>query len=355
MAHSENIISSIKLPDGSTYEIHDAKAIHDVSELGLSAALVFKGTKPNWDSLPTTGNKVGDVWLLTDSGKEYVWLDDGSWEPLGFTQDAASSTHTHNVTVTGTNSSSAVTGTVVVPTVTATKKYISASLGTVAKEKVLGAGTTFTVAGGATSTTSINNPTVTAVNIPNVTENTSVTASKVTTTDVSIPNVTGNSTVTASKVTTTAGKAASWEASVTNGVLSFAWSANTPTAVSATDVSASKVTLGTALSASKVSATDVNASKVTLGTAIGASKVAITPVDVSTGHSAITVTANENNQVEVVKSIDRITMAFSASETDGSQAVVSDVSIGSTNSALVNGTAAAQTWTQKSGTTGTPK
>lgn len=72
MAHSDNIISTIKLPNGTSYEIHDAQAIHSVDELGLSAALVFKGTKAAVANLPTTGNKIGDVWYVTADDCEYV-------------------------------------------------------------------------------------------------------------------------------------------------------------------------------------------------------------------------------------------------------------------------------------------
>jgi hypothetical protein len=123
-------ISSIVLP-GSTeaYEIHDAKAIHDIADLGLSAALVFKGTKNTPAELPDSGNKVGDVWLVLEdidgedgtryTNKEFVWTEAGKWEMLGNVHDAASSTHIHtgSVTVAGTNKESAVTGTVTIPTI----------------------------------------------------------------------------------------------------------------------------------------------------------------------------------------------------------------------------------------------
>ena len=133
--HGEGkFISSIVLP-GSTesYEIHDARAIHDITDLGLSAALVFKGTKNTTADLPTEGNKVGDVWLVLEdvdadgnrySNKEFVWTEAGRWEMLGSVHDAASSTHIHtgSVTVTGTNSPSAVTGTTTIPTITVGSK-----------------------------------------------------------------------------------------------------------------------------------------------------------------------------------------------------------------------------------------
>lgn len=306
---TENIISKVTLPDGKTYDIHDPKAIHDVSELGLSSALVFKGNLPNYDSLPTTGNKVGDVWLLTDSGKEYVYLDDGSWEALGFTTNAASTTHTH--TVTGTAAAQTWTqksGSAVVPTVSVTNGYIYAetmnstdTIYTADSVEVLGSGSTFEVSGGTVTnkhlsasvdtnvavgangtakaitgfgthstasaitglnTTSINNPTVEDVTIPTY-------------------NVTDK---TASKVTVTAGTAPSWTAGVTNGVLSFVFSAGTtPSVVSATDVATSKVSSGTAKTASKVT-TDA----VTVATGAKSTASAITDLGTPTTANALT-------------------------------------------------------------------
>lgn len=65
------------------------------------------------------------------------------------------------------------------------------------------------------------------------------TASVSTTTETVITGLGSPSTSTASHVTVSAGSAASWSASVdANGVLSFSWSANTPTSVSASDVTA---------------------------------------------------------------------------------------------------------------------
>ena len=332
-------IKQITLPNGNTYDIYDATAIHTND---VTALMDLKGTKNSYSDLPASGVK-GDVWLIANTGEEYVW-DGSNWMKLGYDIDAASSTHKHVVSVTGTNENSVVTGTVAVPKVTVGTEYIKATatqgavnstkdsvlgasttftttvtpsttnvkavigevavegngtasaitgLGTASTKNALGADATFSVSGGVASTnkmvtTSVNSASTTAVSIPNVTENTAVTASKVTTTAVSIPNVTDNTAVTASKVSTTAGSAASWSASVTDGVLSFNWTANTPTAVTATDVAASKVTLGTALEASKVTATDVAASKVTLGTALEASKVTTNAVTVATGSLAST-------------------------------------------------------------------
>lgn len=460
MAHLDptKLISKIQLP-GSTdvYEIHDSAAIHDISELNLSQALVFKGKKATKTELPQTGNKIGDVWYVADEDLEYVWIDsnnDGegdTWEEFGNVHDAASSTHTHTFSGSGTVTNTAVSGTVTVPTVSATKGAVGGTAAapalTPTTESVLGADATFktTVTGsgvgtvsstklGASgqitanlssdtgnaltglgtpdkasaiatlSTTTIQNPTVTAVSIPNVTGNQAVTASRITKNDaISIPNVTGNEAVTASHITANddvsinsvtsvgAGRAASWSANVENGLLTFAWTTNTPTTVAyeakaaskiaASDVDASKVTLGTALSASKIAASDVDASKVTLGDELAASAVTTSNVTVATGANthisaitditpsssafvtgvacapsiAITLNTNAAQGVDVVTGVGKtdITAATVTNDKDAINAltgvtaaasavtldsqVVTGVEIGSASSALTNG------------------
>lgn len=448
MAHLDNIISSIKLPNGTTYEIHDAQAIHNIEELGLSAAMVFKGTKAAVTNLPTTGNKVGDVWYVTADDCEYVWTENSAWEALGNIHDAASSNHTHGVTVTGTNAASSVTGTITIPTVSRTQKYMTATSGaptvTPSTDSVLGANTTFTVNGGDATTTKLKatasgvavapNGTAKAITgfgahttdtalgtgatfkVSGGTASTSKmvtsTASKVTVSNKSIPNVIENSSVTASKVSNagskTNGTAASWSASVSNGVLSFSWTTNTPTAVTLptfTDVTATNTTLGTAISASSVTASDVtvatgalastgtgsavatgvsavtvavdNADVVTSITALGTpttadamtgvqvtSQPTVTiaagttgDVTVATGISDISVSASGDNVtaltgVTVVPGA--ITLTNNDTNVTGSVPVVSGVTIGS-GAANHTLTAAAQTWTQKSGSTGAPQ
>lgn len=408
MAHIDNIISSIKLPNGTTYEIHDAQAIHSVEELGLSAALVFKGTKAAVSNLPSTDNKVGDVWYVTADDCEYVWTDANAWEAFGNVHDAAASNHTHGVTVTGTNAASAVTGTVTVPTVSRTQKYLTATngaptvtpttttitasasgtavgangtakaitgFGAHTTDSALGTGATFKVTGGSASTSKM----VTS------------TASKVTVSNKSIPNVTGNETVTASKVSSagskTNGTAASWGASVSNGVLSFSWTANTPTAVTLptfTEVSATNTTLGTAISASSVTASDVtvatgalastgtgsavatgvsaisvavdNADAVSAITALGTPTTAnaLTGVKV-TAQPTVTVSNGSGVMTGVTVAPSAITLTEADSTSTGAVPVVSGVTIGSASVNLQNGSAAAQKWTQSSGSTGAPQ
>lgn len=51
------------------------------------------GSKANFAALPSTGNKVGDVWNLLDTGDNYVWVDDlnntgvAGWDKLSGTFD----------------------------------------------------------------------------------------------------------------------------------------------------------------------------------------------------------------------------------------------------------------------------
>ena len=457
-AHSENIISSIQLPGVATpYQIHDANAIHSAEELGLGSALVFKGTKKtDAEILAIADAHIGDVWLSTGTNAEYVCTkeiseaDASAWEKLGNVHDAASSNHTHTVTVTGTNAASTVTGSVTVPTVSKTQKYLTATAGgitvTPSTDSVLGANTTFNVSGGTATTTKIKatasgtavagNGTaaaITGLGTPSTsgalgtgatfkvsgggaTTSKMVTdkASKVTVTNKNIPNVIENTSVKASHLknsgSKTAGTAASWSASVTNGVLSFAWTANTPTAVTLPtfdEVTATNTTLGTAISASSVSASDVtvatgtlsaqgtgsavatgmnaitvavdNADTVTAITGLGTPttanvltgvKVTAQPtikiasgttgdVSVVTGVSDIEVAPAANDNVAALTGVSASTPTITLTNNDtnvtGSVPVVSGVTIGSTSASLQNGSAAAQKWTQNTGSTGQPQ
>ena len=399
--------------------------------------------------MPTADNKVGDVWYVTENDGEYVWTDADAWEAFGGVHDAAASNHTHTVTVAGTNAASVVTGTVVVPTVSKTQKYLTASAAAPDVEEttdsVLGANTTFTVAGGDATTTKIKatasgvavagNGTAAAITgfgshttdaalgadaTFKVTGGTAITskmvtstASKVTVSNKSIPNVTANKEVTASKVASsgskTDGTAASWSASVANGVLSFNWTANTPTAVTLptfNDVTATNTTLGTAISASAVTAEEVTVATGALsttgnGSAVATDVSAITvDVDDANAVSAITAlgtptTANaltgvqvtaqptvtlstgtagdvsvvtEVSDISVTASGDNvtvltgvnvapsaITLTNNATNVAGAVPVVSAVEIGTAAANLQDGIAAAQTWTQSSGSTGVPQ
>lgn len=365
MAHSNNIISKINI-NNTLYELHDAEAIHSLSDLGLTGVMQFKGVVTSQTDLPVSGS-VGDVYHITDEDSEYIWTSNNEWEEFGskFITD-----HKHNVslsgsatvtgtnaasnvsgsaTVTGTNAASSVSasGSVSVPKVSKEPTYlkVTSSVGNAAigangtATPITGFGTHTTAAAiTALNTTTVKNPTVTAVSIPNVTGNTSVTASK----------ISANTNVTASKVSATAGTAAAWSATVTDGVLSFSWTANTPTAVSASDVTASKIT-----------ASDVTATNTTLGTALSASKVTTTDITVATGSkttaNAITALGTPTTATVLtgVKVTTQPTVTVALEEGTSTDGVYSGdlVAITSENKSVsVSGTAAAQTWTQGSGT-----
>lgn len=452
--HPENLfISKIQLPGSSIqYEIHDANAIHDIEDLKLAQALVFKGVKATESEIyAITEAKVGDVWLCSGNGQEYICVtaidktaNAGAWEKLGNIHDAASSTHIHDVTVTGTNAASTVTGTVTVPTVGSTSKYIGAEstkpVATVTPDSVLGSDTSFDVTGGKATTTKISaSASETAIGTTTETVVTGypspdsasfVTGGQVTiaggtadntkklvtatiknpsVTNINIPNVTSNEKVTASVVKSAgmvgAGAAASWSANVNNGVLSFAWSANTPTTVDLPtfdSVTATNTGLGSALSASQVSLSDITVAtgKVTqsgtgdaVTTGIGTITAEFVPttglaltdlgdattasvlksaqiskqpvitlssgtsgdVSVVTGVSDITVAANTNDLVSAAVSVDISTPAITLKENaTGAIPLVTEVTVGTTDNAIKNGSAAAQVWTQTSGVTGLP-
>ena len=477
MAHSNNKISYIQLPGSDIqYELHDELAIHDPAELGLSGVMIFKGTKATATNLPTTGNKIGDVWYVKDEDVEYVWVAANSdlgveahWEALGNIHDAASSDHIHTVTVTGTNAASTVTGTVTVPDVSKSTKKMGASATqgavTAPTDNVIGADTTHTISGALTTTklkatasgatvgangtaaavtgytpstgtfvTGVTTDTASVIN--SVTPGTAsaltglgtpttakaITELNTTITAVSIPNVTGNTSVKASKLSS-AGSVSTkshdlWSASVSNGVLVFSTTSHTcvdsVTLPTFTEVTATNTTLGTALSASSVSTSNVTvatgsakstADAITGITPTTASFVngittgsadVISEVETSTGSAitalgtpatatvlkgvkmtaqpTITIAAGTTGDVTVATGAHNLSVAHNTNDTVAAVTSVSvanptvtlngnastgvtyvdSVTVGTKSASLTNGSAAAQKWTQASGTTGTP-
>lgn len=452
---ANNIISKIQLPNGGeVYDIYDAGAIHSLEDLALTQAMRFLGVKNTYDELPVL-NEIGDVWHVKEASAEYVW-NGSQWEELGSVHDAASSTHIHNVSVEGENAPSAVTGQVAVPTIESTIKYLQASsvkpnIDTTT-ESVLSSNTSFNVSGGDVSTknikatisnVSVGGDKVSAItgfnsHITNNALGTEATfkvtggaakTSKMETTQIN--NITGqqttkiagtnNSPVKASKLEKagsvgSAGRAASWSASVSNdGILSFAWTANTPTGLPTmptfTEVDASYITTDTAkdvtvvtsitteqqtLATGQVSANaagaeiatginsigveidnaDTVAAITNLGTAT--TKEVLTSVSVSqqptvtlgegtgngsieivTGVSDISVSAAAGSGVNVLKTVDvqssAITLTQQANATEGAVPMVSNLTIDSTLVGLQNGQAAAQVWKQTSGVTAEPQ
>ena len=64
----------------SGYGITDAYTKTEIDGM-VSAGMHFKGTKASYSVLPSTGNQVGDMWNVTDTGANYAW-DGTAWDKL---------------------------------------------------------------------------------------------------------------------------------------------------------------------------------------------------------------------------------------------------------------------------------
>lgn len=111
------------------------------ADLGLAAALKFKGSKPYAQIIALTDAELGDVWL--DNGVEYVCIvaktaGASSWEELGhdtslegYVTKAQHNAHNHTVTVAGSNAASNITASATIAANTVltgkTQKYLTAS------------------------------------------------------------------------------------------------------------------------------------------------------------------------------------------------------------------------------------
>ena len=75
----------------------------------LGTVLNFKGTVTNYSDLPSSGNTVGDVWIVTSNSAEYVW-DGTSWESFGPTIDLSGYLQINNLASgTGNSTTTAMT------------------------------------------------------------------------------------------------------------------------------------------------------------------------------------------------------------------------------------------------------
>ena len=73
-----------QLTNGAGYQT--ASDVSTAINNALTSAMTYKGTKATVDALPTTGNKVGDLWHVTVDGGEYAW-DGTNWQELGSVMD----------------------------------------------------------------------------------------------------------------------------------------------------------------------------------------------------------------------------------------------------------------------------
>jgi len=80
-----------KLAELENYTLPEATAedwsnIQNKPDLALKSDLTnvytYKGSKVNYAALPESGNTVGDVWNVEDTGMNYAWTGEG-WDALG--------------------------------------------------------------------------------------------------------------------------------------------------------------------------------------------------------------------------------------------------------------------------------
>lgn len=73
---------------GGTADSVDWSNIQNKPDLALKSDLTtvykYKGSKVNYAALPESGNEVGDVWNVEDTGKNYAWTGT-EWDDLGGT------------------------------------------------------------------------------------------------------------------------------------------------------------------------------------------------------------------------------------------------------------------------------
>lgn len=65
---------------GDAYQT--ASQVQSAINTALTSALVYKGVKATVADLPSSGNKVGDMWHVTADGGEYAW-DGSAWQEMG--------------------------------------------------------------------------------------------------------------------------------------------------------------------------------------------------------------------------------------------------------------------------------
>lgn len=380
-----NYIRQVKLGN-TVYDIHDQEAIHslaDLAALGMNTEGLFsyQGIVATEADLNSKAKVKGHVYHVTATGTEFVYTGD-AWEEFGhhFLVN-----HTHAVTVTGTNAASTVTGTATVtggnstsavtgsasitgaPKVSASAKYAKVSTGNDTFVKSYPGATSkmvttsITPAGAATDVISSVTPSTGSVTGVSG----SVTASKATAgTAVSVAKV-GSEVTVATGLTggsVTNGSAASWSASVADGVLSFNFTANTPTAVTMPTASTTKITPA----ASNGTITPYTFSDVTVPKAATSATTVVTGVStdstsVATVGTATTVAtgslASSGTGSSVMTGLGTATTAkalTSASLATGTSSdgihTGDDVTVDTqTLSGTISGTAAAQTWTQNTG------
>lgn len=90
-----SLAGALEMTGNKITGVGDATSPDDaVNKKQLEAAITaigtvfdYKGFKPSKSDLPSSGNKIGDIWYVEDEKSEYVWIKDssseGRWEQFG--------------------------------------------------------------------------------------------------------------------------------------------------------------------------------------------------------------------------------------------------------------------------------
>lgn len=100
-----NIVGGVlNATGGGTADAVDWSNIQNKPDVALKSDLTavykYKGSKASYGALPETGNTVGDVWNVEDTGMNYAWTGT-AWDALGETFEIQSITNAEIDAITG--------------------------------------------------------------------------------------------------------------------------------------------------------------------------------------------------------------------------------------------------------------
>lgn len=107
-----NVLESVKV-DGVAQTVTNKAVNIDLSAFAkktdIASAYNYKGSKATYSALPTTGNAVGDVWNVEDTGMNYAWTG-SEWDALGGSVDLSAYMTTTQINAALNNKVDKVTG-----------------------------------------------------------------------------------------------------------------------------------------------------------------------------------------------------------------------------------------------------
>ncbi len=100
-----NIVGGVlSATGGGTADSVDWSNVQNKPDLALksdlTAVYTYRGSKASYGSLPESGNTVGDVWNVEDTGKNYAWTGT-EWDDLGGTFEIQAITNAEIDAITG--------------------------------------------------------------------------------------------------------------------------------------------------------------------------------------------------------------------------------------------------------------